>query len=215
MSNEWDSGVKLITFAHLASRLPKKVSSKSVSFLSLMKQMIAAHPGEGGAPKAARKGNGKVKQRDPEAALRKQLNRQIQNDDISGATRMLTSNESMALFTAETLGELKKKHPIPLEMDFPEAPLFTSFPSVTPEEVLRAIKSFPNGSSGSFDGLTAQHLKDLTIFQRESKMFDRFHRVTHGDHGKRCSLGGSLPFLYGSLLVALSKKGAFCGVLPW
>lgn len=85
--------------------------------------------------------------------------------------------------------------------------------NVTPEEVICVIKSFPNGSSGSFDGLSAQHLKDLTNRNNEKAKDLVNSLVPVMDLRIRGEvLEAVCPFLYEAKLVPLSKK--YGGVCP-
>ena len=80
-------------------------------------------------------------------------------------------------------------------------------------DVIRAVKSFPNGSAGGPDRLRPQHLKDMLQCSRgEGSPFVSTLAAF-------CSLvlGGGLPeavrpFFFGASLVALEKKSG--GVRP-
>ena len=100
---------------------------------------------------------------DPERQLRRSVESKILDGNISGAVRILTSDDSIAPVTDETMQALRLKHP-PANADasFPEKfPISPEFPHVNEGEIWTAIMSFPNGSAGGLDGLKPQHLKDL------------------------------------------------------
>jgi hypothetical protein len=83
--------------------------------------------------------------------------------NISGAVRILSSDDSIAPHTAEVLNILRSKHP---QGDpnavYPPAPDDDPvFESVKAHEIVQAISSFPNGSACGMDGFFPQHLKDL------------------------------------------------------
>ncbi|ESN96849.1 hypothetical protein HELRODRAFT_178649 [Helobdella robusta] len=85
----------------------------------------------------------------------------IEQGSLSAAVRLACSPAGLAESSPETLAKLKAIHPsAPLNRRaFP-----TQEPSngrVSPAQVLTALKSFNNGSSGGLDGLRPQHIKDL------------------------------------------------------
>ncbi|KAJ0182426.1 hypothetical protein K1T71_001795 [Dendrolimus kikuchii] len=88
----------------------------------------------------------------------------IADGDLSGAARLLFSEDKIASNNAETLATLKDKHPpSATDLHLPEEPnILNSFICASKEDVLKAINSFRPGSAGGLDGLTPQHLKDLT-----------------------------------------------------
>ncbi|ESO08436.1 hypothetical protein HELRODRAFT_169279 [Helobdella robusta] len=81
--------------------------------------------------------------------------------NLSSAVRLVCSPEGLAESSPATFDKLCSIHPkIPMDRRV--------FPALTPTagcvssaEVLRAVKSFKNGSSGSLYGLRPQHLKDV------------------------------------------------------
>ncbi|ESN97376.1 hypothetical protein HELRODRAFT_178167 [Helobdella robusta] len=85
----------------------------------------------------------------------------IEQGSLSAAVRLAYSPAGLAESSPETLAKLKAIHP--------SAPLNRrAFPAqepsngrVSPAQVLTALKSFNNGSSGGLDGLRPQHIKDL------------------------------------------------------
>jgi len=83
-----------------------------------------------------------------------------------------------------------------------------NFDQVTVAEILKAVRSFPNGSAGGIDGLRPQHLKDLTCAaagEVTARLLERLTAVVN------LMLGGNVPLevceiLYGACLTALRKK---------
>ncbi|GAV01248.1 hypothetical protein RvY_11988 [Ramazzottius varieornatus] len=105
--------------------------------------------------------NGKqtVKKQPKDSVLKKLVEGKINDGDISGALRVLFSEDSVAAPTPEVLDTLRDKHPSESQDNPPDR---LSLPEeVTVEEILAAVKSFPNGSAGGVDGLRPQHLKDM------------------------------------------------------
>jgi len=85
---------------------------------------------------------------------------------------------------------------------------------VTAAEILKAVRSFPNGSAGGIDGLRPQHLKDLTCAaagEVTARLLERLTAVAY------LMLGGNFPLevceiLYGACLTALRMKDG--GIRP-
>ncbi|GAU93517.1 hypothetical protein RvY_05447 [Ramazzottius varieornatus] len=100
---------------------------------------------------------------DEDSELKRRVEQKLNDCDVSGAVRILASDDVMAPVTTETLEALRAKHR--LEQDSVAFPLkeFLVPPAVpvTSEEVINAVVSFPNGSAGGPDGLRPQHLKDM------------------------------------------------------
>lgn len=131
--------------------------------------------------------------------------------DLTGAVRVLMSDDGVAPSSAETLSILQSKHPAPSRpLVFPQEPdrSFTAL-TVTPEDVAQALATFNNSSAAGVDGIRPVHLKELVS-------------ASAGDCGcrlldclaKLCNflLSGQLnpevcPYIYGASLCALSKKG--------
>ncbi|ESO08304.1 hypothetical protein HELRODRAFT_184064 [Helobdella robusta] len=87
----------------------------------------------------------------------------IEQGNLSSAVRLVCSPEGLAESSPATFDKLCSIHPkIPVDRRvFPA--LTPTAGCVSPAEVLRAVKSFKNGSSGGLDGLRPQHLKDVFL----------------------------------------------------
>ncbi|ESO01966.1 hypothetical protein HELRODRAFT_161176 [Helobdella robusta] len=85
----------------------------------------------------------------------------IEQGNLSSAVRLVCSLKGLAESSPATFDKLCSIHPkIPVNRRvFPA--LTPTAGCVSPAEVLRAVKSFKNGSSGGLDGLRPQHLKDV------------------------------------------------------
>ena len=96
--------------------------------------------------------------------LRKAVERKLQRGDISGAVRLLASEDAVATPTADVYEILKTKHP-PDKDDphYPAAPANDdpTAATVMTTEVLRSITTFSHGSAGGLDGLCPQDLQDM------------------------------------------------------
>lgn len=135
----------------------------------------------------------------------------LSDGDVSGALRLLSSDDCIAPKDEKTLKSLKEKHPAhPEPTFFPDSPIETEQIIPTEEEVQRSIMSFRNGTAGGLDSLRPQILKDLL-------------NVQNGEVRNRLStaltslitiiLSGTVPasvcrYLYGATLTALQKM---CG----
>ena len=82
--------------------------------------------------------------------------------DISGAVKLLASNDTVLQPSEDVVNKLKDKHQDPHEDTFIPDWSDTESILVGREDVKRAIESFPLGSSGGPDSLLPQHLKDMT-----------------------------------------------------
>ncbi|GAU91756.1 hypothetical protein RvY_03952 [Ramazzottius varieornatus] len=118
---------------------------------------------QGREDEAVSKGEKKSKKQTAEASVKKIVEGKINDGDISGALWVLSSEDSVPVVSTEVLDILRAKHP-PESPDavFKERPDDAALPpEVTVEEVVAAVRSFPNGSAGGFDGLRPQHIKDM------------------------------------------------------
>ena len=90
------------------------------------------------------------------------MSAKLDEGDFKGALRLACSSYTITDRYNATLEALKKKHPPPHQDTF--YPLLggdQSSISVSEEEIIGAIRSFPNGSAGRLDCLSPQHLKDM------------------------------------------------------
>ncbi|XP_045458163.1 LIM/homeobox protein Awh [Melitaea cinxia] len=83
--------------------------------------------------------------------------------DLKNAVRILFSSDTLAPFDNKTLEALREKHPLPNPASLlPSPPIFNNVLQVKDEDTYAAIMSFTSGSASGIDGITSQHLKDLT-----------------------------------------------------
>jgi hypothetical protein len=158
--------------------------------------------------------NGKKKINKP--SLSKIIEAKMNDFDVKGSVRLLSSNDTLATFDDETLEILKSKHPQPSrKLIFPNINLTDcQILNVNEIEVKKAINSFPCGSAAGIDGFRPQFLKDMIS-------------VSAGEAGQRalssitllCNflLSGKIinemcPFIFGASLCALKKKDG--GIRP-
>ena len=149
--------------------------------------------------------------KDPMAYLASRVSSKLEQGDFKGAVRLACSDATIADNSSATFEELQQKHPHPHPASsiIPLAET-TGLPPITvsEEEIVHAIRSFPNDSTGGPDGLRPQHLKDMTGpitnsgAQALISALSRFVTVV---------LQGKVPmsirpFFFGASLTALTKK---------
>jgi hypothetical protein len=201
-AHAWSS---LLTFSYTAFSLPDLREQRKESLATHVKKNLSrpAVPATTGSP---RKPSKRV-----EISIRKAVERKMEDGDVSGAVRILTSEDAVAPPTADVLDILRTKHPTGNpESFYPPKPSFTEsvFENVTAEEIVQSINSFPNGSAGGIDGLRPQHLKDLlaaSTGEITTRLSIRLAAVIN------LMLQGKIPeeicpLLYGACLTALKKK---------
>ena len=86
----------------------------------------------------------------------------IEDGYIKAALRILLSEDKPADFSEAAFSAIADKHP-KVSSNMSSIPDPSSFASllISESEVLKAIRSFPAGSSGGPDGFRPQHLADL------------------------------------------------------
>lgn len=134
--------------------------------------------------------------------------------DTKGAVRLVSSNDRFLKPTQDSLERLKTKHPpCHPNSSFPERPDddWVAF-SVSDEDLKKSIRSFRPGSAGGIDGLTPQHLKDIT-----ADGFPLANRVLSAlsDFMNKIVLPGRVPAFaidsfFGAQLFGLEKPNNGC-----
>lgn len=95
----------------------------------------------------------KKKQRTAHELLKTAVEAKVQDGEIRGAYRLLSSDDVIApQNVVATLHALREKHPAASNLPFPIQQTSLPPPHLTETELLRAVKSFPTGSSGGLDG---------------------------------------------------------------
>ena len=133
--------------------------------------------------------------------------------DVKGAVRLVSSEDKFMVHSKESLDRLREKHPPPHpNTSMPDGPDDHVAFLVDKEDIKRAIRSFRPGTSAGLDGLSPQHLKDLTAdgFALGNKVLsclcDFYNRVV---------LPGRVPSFvletfYGAVLFGLEKPNNGC-----
>lgn len=142
-----------------------------------------------------------------EDLLIKTVHRKASEGDISGAVRVLCSQEGIAEYSTETIQKLLAKHPKDDVMR-DEISVQQDFIDTSRELVINSIRHFPVSTSGGLDGLRPRHLKDLISFSCgdfSTKLIDSIAKLMNVIRRGKIS-PKVLPVFYGATLTALLKK---------
>jgi len=139
--------------------------------------------------------------------LSQAISAKLEDGNVRAAIRILMSEDSPAVPSAESLQALRQKHP-PASSSLSNLLSVQSVQcmSVHEDEVRRAVPSFPPGSAGRPDGLRPQHIRDMLMCQEAgteflSTLIDLVNLVVAG----HCPMDVAAVF-FGGCLLALSKK---------
>ena len=148
--------------------------------------------------------------RAPLKSLARRVSTKLEEGDYRGAVRAACSDDTIADISEETISVLKAKHPLPHPDSCipqpPEVPVQTF--AASEEDIIRAIRSFPSGSSGGPDGLRPQHLMDLTSASAERGGKELIQpRTSFTNHILIGNVPLSVqPVFFGATLIALRDK---------
>ena len=137
------------------------------------------------------------------------ISNKVEAENFRAAVRLLYSEETVTASTDETYEALKTKHPAAPSDPRPAAEFKGNKPftplQVSSEDVIKDLKTFPVGSSGGPDGLTAQHLSDLLAGapneQLKTNLTDFVNVVLQGDLPAEVR-----EIFFGGRLITLQKK---------
>ncbi|GAU97087.1 hypothetical protein RvY_08442 [Ramazzottius varieornatus] len=210
-SNTADSWTSLLRFPSIAFRQPEKDSQMKKSLTSIVKENVS-RPAMNEVTVTGHSKKVRNKKMDGDSLLNRRVEQKLKDCDVSGAVRILSSDDVMTPPTLETLEALRSKHPA--EQHNPSFPpkqsLMPMVGQFSAEEVLQAVTSFPNGSAGGPDGLRPQHLKDMLRGLRDPASIELACLMTLMLEGKVPD--EICPVLYGASLTALLKKDG--GIRP-
>jgi hypothetical protein len=211
--NTYPSWELLLTFAYKNFHIPHSKSNRSLT--TLIKHNIS-HPCFPSSPTD----NTNALTQSPSLPTQstkhrcKLIENKLSDGDLKGATRLLFSSDTLATYSPAVLSALKDKHPTASASSQPPNPPTNSQQplQVSKTAVLQAVLSFPAGSAGGLDGITPQHLKDLTSPLAGDAGETLLKELTALTNvmlaGKVCA--DVVPILYGANLIALKKKdGSF------
>jgi hypothetical protein len=148
--------------------------------------------------------------------LAEKVSEKLNQFDMKGAIRLICSTDKVLEPSEEVLASLKEKHPPPFEpRNPPEPPSNEDNVIVSKLQVEAAIHSFKSGAAGGPDGLTPQHLKDLTSKELGQAAITLLETITNLLN--QIIIPGRIPeevckVFYGASLMALSKTDG--GIRP-
>ena len=160
--------------------------------------------------------HGKASRRVNESSrLASAVSSKLEAGNFRAALRIVCSSDTMAPVNQDTLKALQAKHPGPAidrrsPCDPRGNPRFEPL-QVSRDYMIKALRTFPLGSSGGPDGITAQHIRDqlagATDDSLQQALVDFVHLTLAGAFDTEvCSI------IFGGRLVALSKKDG--GIRP-
>src|SRR5206468_2565242 len=96
---------------------------------------------------------------DAASSLSVAVTAKIEEGNIKAALRILCSEDMPAPDNSDTVSKLRDIHPSPAVSDFTHSitPLPCTTFQASEADVIKAIRSFPSGSSGGPDGIRPQH----------------------------------------------------------
>jgi hypothetical protein len=95
------------------------------------------------------------------------ISKKLESGNFRAAVRILCSEDTSAPSNEDTLKALQSKHPAacptrrtPFDPTNTSNPRFQAI-QISPEDMIKCLRSFPRGSAGGPDGITPQHLQDM------------------------------------------------------
>ena len=151
--------------------------------------------------------NAKPKSKDE--ILKNRVNAKFSENDLKGAIRELSSDDTLAPDNSDTLKKLEERHPAaPSGISLPPAPENEEFHiTVTTDSVKRAILSFPAGSAAGPDGLKPSHLKNLIgAAEAGNRLLESITKLVNFVLKDKIP-EDIQPIFFGANLCVLSKEG--------
>lgn len=143
--------------------------------------------------------------------IRRLVSNKICEGDISGAARILGSEDSIVQGDPEIVAALSEKHP-PAPSDIRPAPSSDiSLPDVSPVELDKILLTLPSSSAAGLDGLRFAHIKQMISTDVTRRLRDQLCTLITTVIGGRLPQF-ILPLFYAASLTAIKKKDG--GVRP-
>ena len=214
-SNTPRSWAKLLCFAYHSFQKPKKEkpSPNSPSLVSKIKHQISTFKNTQSTnfpperfPFQMR--DRSVKPKPKEEILKIRVDAKFSENDLRGAIRELSSDDTLAPDDNTTLNKLKERHPAaPTGITLPPAPEDRdAHIQVSTDSVKNAILSFPAGSAGGPDGLKPGHLKHLIgASEAGNRLLESITKLVNFVLMDKIP-EDIRPIFFGANLCALSKK---------
>ena len=133
----------------------------------------------------------------------------LEAGNFKAAVRIICSSDAPAPVNQDTLNTLQTKLPGPAHdrrtpCDPKDNPRFEPL-QVSKEDIVKTLRTFPLGSSGGPDGITAQHIRDLlagsTDDSLQQALVDFTNLMLSGAFDEEAN-----SIIFGGRLIALSKK---------
>lgn len=202
----WD---KLFHFAPTFLWSPPKTGTCN-NLCTIIKNRIS-NPGTSLPPRHVLSSQRASRKTGSDQALSVAVSSKIEDGNIKAALRILLSEDKPADFSEAAFSAIADKHP-KVSSNMSSIPDPSSFASllISESEVLKAIRSFPAGSSGGPDGFRPQHLADLVRCNSNgpallSALTGFVNLILNGD----CPLSVRPTFFGGRLLAIEKKFGGF------
>ena len=221
MENSLAAWQRLFNFARSCFIKPKRASKKSKSLASVVNRQIKDFVENDIVPP----GNSLVNKKRKHSCSSKAfdissfVSFKLALGDVKGAVRILPSDCKVLESSVEVINQLKNKHPdLHIDCAFPPAPFegdCSNSITVSVDDITRSLKSFKNGSSDDPDGLTPQHLTDLTseaLGETSRNLLQVLVMFTNGIVLCKNIPSAVCSSFFGATLIALSKKDG--GVRP-
>ena len=200
--NDNASWQRLFQFGRSCLGATKRGGKKNKSHATIVNKRLEAFTGD--APQIVPQ----VKKK-PSSTIRTRVANKMAAADITGAVRILASNDSVLSPSASVIEMLREKHPQRhqdsenIESNESESTLIGRI------DIKRAISSFKPGSSGGPDGLLPQHMKDMTADSLGETAFKLVDTLV--EFYNKIVLCGKVPneicsIFFGANLIALSKS---------
>ena len=192
------------------SRAGRKKKSSLASIVN--KRVISFNEGKLQGKSSSSPGSVSSQDKSSGPTLAEKVSEKLSQFDMKGAIRLICSTDKVLEPSEEVLDSLKDKHPSPFEpRKLPEPPSDEDNVVVSKLQVEASIRSFKSGAAGGPDGLTPQHLKDLTSKELGQAATSLLETITNLLN--QIIITGKIPgevceIFYGASLMALSKT---CG----
>ena len=151
--------------------------------------------------------------RDESAALAAAVRGKLEDGNIKAAVRILCSDDKPAPNDQATLDALQRRHPNAPDdrCNLPNPSTFSAM-QMTENDIIKAIRSFPAGSTAGPDGLRPQHLLDLINCQEAGNALVMSITALVNLLLQGCCPSEITAVLFGGRLLALKKKSG--GIRP-
>ena len=158
-----DAWWELLTFAFKYLRMPEERSSnKNANLASHIRSLLDQNLPARILPINTQPINTTARSQRQIGDLGKRLRAKCADGDIRAALRLLTSEDTVAAQSEETIRALQAKHPPPPnDITLPEANQDIQPLQVEPDDILAAVKAMPPGSGAGLDGVRPKHLQDM------------------------------------------------------